>query len=167
MSPVVSVARPLCGPSRDEAGTVANYLAGYHVRLHGLSAETVTGGDNRPQYYCINVSCSSYDTARWVEYLILRKGWPVVSRPIDPENWRRAAAYVHQKPAGAWYQLGCKDKPKETGKGQPQTPTAAGDLPLSAPPTPWDSRPRDWWNHLEQPAQPQPKKRKRGGWFGL
>jgi hypothetical protein len=62
----------------------------------------------------------SRDSAKWVEYLLCRAGWELMSKPLDSRNQQWAAKWGGQMPR-PWVGDGCKVPTKEARQGRHQT----------------------------------------------
>ena len=122
----VIIAAPLCAPDRQTiTGTVRGQLLPYPTFYQSrvLGAELVRV-QRVPQYWRVEVAFSD-QTARFGEYVLLRYGYHLISRPIEKKNPQWAAKYL--VPGQAWYDKDCKDRPP-------------GEITKATPPTPWEVR---------------------------
>lgn len=140
----VTISAPLCAPDRQ---TITGYVRG-QLKLYPtfyqsnvLNAEMVRV-DRMPQYWRVDVAFSD-QTAKFGEYVLLRYGYHLISRPLEKQNPKWAAQYL--VPGQAWYAKGCQDRPKNI---------PPGTLAEANPPTPWEVRrareqkPRGWLSRI-------------------
>jgi len=157
---IVTVAAPLCAPSRQAvAWNIQRQLDRYKFRLGGIDAEQVCA-DKIPMYWYVRVRFTD-DAATWGEYVLARHGYEVIGPWLEPRNKEWAAPYLQCRPEkGPWHGRECRKSRGEMGG-------------LANPPPAWQDRAqRDWWRGLADrkttPRQTTPrKKRNPQGFFGF
>ena len=121
----VVVAAPYCTPGRVQVLTA---LKPYHYRLALFAVqERLVRAGGKPLHWRVSVDFTP-QSAEWGEYMLIRQGFGLLSRPINPKNlvWGNPArhGYAPPPPWGnghvAWRQAGCHETPKpEGGAKQP------------------------------------------------
>lgn len=130
--PTVTVAAPLCAPNRFLVEMrVRDQLKQYHFASPNVHAREEKGDSGNPNHWRIDVGFSSA-AAKWGEYVLLRYGYELLSKPLDPRNIDWANRHLGSSCPHGWYEPDCKNPPKGA--------RISGLAPIktSNPPKPWD-----------------------------
>lgn len=127
----VSVAAPQCSPARIWLTRVRQQFKPYHPKHLGVNVTEVKEGK---QVLYLKIDVEFTDAyAKWGEYLLLRHGYGLLSKPLDPDNERNARKWLDGTQRKGWFEPGCHDKPKDG---------AIGEIKDAAPPPPWEEQRR-------------------------
>lgn len=98
----VVVAVAWCTPGRQQVQTMLRPY-GFSATVHGETL--VKTLDGSPAYFRVAVDFTP-QAAKWGEYVLLRSGALLLSRPLDRRN--EGWALRHDGPPRPWHQAGCK-----------------------------------------------------------